>query len=135
MRRSGGGLKDGGANGHLAAAPLAPVVGQRIAPPPSQRLASTDALLCRFFAAVSLQVLRWLSDPVEKLRLRVVERMTKGGESVRVAAVVTGVRGAFKCAVSHLGELALDLLFLCCCVAPGDALALRPGSAAADTRG
>ena len=73
----------------------------------SQRLASTDALLCRFSAAVSLQVLRWLSGLVQKLPLRVVERMTKGGESVRVTAVVAGVCGAFKRAVSHLGELAL----------------------------
>ena len=73
----------------------------------SQRLASTDALLCRFSAAVSLQVLRWLSGLVQKLPLRVVERMTKGGESVRVTAVVAGVCGAFKRAVSHPGELAL----------------------------
>ena len=56
---------------------------------------------------MSLQEMCCLSDPAEKLPLRVVERMTKGGESVRVTAVVAGVCGAFKRAVSHPGELAL----------------------------
>ena len=69
----------------------------------SQRLASTDALLCRFSAAVSLQEMRCLSGPAEKLPLRVVEGMTKSGESVRVLAAVAGVCGAFKRAFRHLG--------------------------------
>ena len=69
----------------------------------SQRLASTNALLCRFSAAVSLQEMRCLSDPAEKLPLRVVEGMTKSGESVRVLAAVAGVCGAFKRAFRHLG--------------------------------
>jgi hypothetical protein len=58
-------------------------------------------------AAVSLQEMCCLSDPAEKLPLRAVEGMTKSGESVRVTAVVAGVCGAFKRAVSYLGELAL----------------------------
>ena len=65
--------------------------------------ASTDALLCRFSAAVSLQEMRCLSGPAEKLPLRVVEGMTKSGESVRVLAAVAGVCGAFKRAFRHLG--------------------------------
>ena len=73
----------------------------------SQRLASTDALLCRFSAAVSLQEMRCLSDPAENLPLRVAEGMTKSSESVRVLAVVAGVCGAFKRAFWHLGCQAL----------------------------
>ena len=69
----------------------------------SQRLASTHALLCRFCAAVSLQEMRCLSDPAEKLPLCVAEGMTKSSESVRVLAVVAGVCGAFKRAFRHLG--------------------------------
>ena len=57
----------------------------------SQRLASTDALLCRFSAAVSLQVMHWLSGPVQKLPLRLAEGMTKSGECVRALAVRAGV--------------------------------------------
>jgi hypothetical protein len=49
----------------------------------SQRLASTDALLCRFSAAVLLQVMRWLTGPDQKLPLRAAEGMTKSGECVR----------------------------------------------------
>ena len=56
---------------------------------------------------MSLQEMCCLSDPAEKLPLRAVEGMTKSGESVRVTAVVAGVCGAFKRAVSYLGELAL----------------------------
>ena len=63
----------------------------------------TDALLCRFSAVVSLQVMRWLSGPVEKLPLRTAEGMTKSGECVRALAVRAGVCGAFKRAFSHLG--------------------------------
>ncbi len=73
----------------------------------SQRLASTDALLCSFSAAVSLQVMHWLSGPAQKLPLRVAEGMTKSGESVRVLVVVAGVCGAFKRAFRHLGCEAL----------------------------
>ena len=62
----------------------------------SQRLASTDALLCRFSAAVSLQVMHWLSGPVQKLPLRLAEGMTKSGECVRALAVRAGVSGPFK---------------------------------------
>ena len=40
---------------------------------------SVDALLCRFSAAVSLQLMRWLSGMAEKLPLRVAEGMMKSG--------------------------------------------------------
>jgi hypothetical protein len=64
---------------------------------------SVDALLCRFSAAVSLQVMRWLSGPAEKLPLRVAEGMTKSGECVRALVARPGVCGPFKRAFSHLG--------------------------------
>ena len=73
----------------------------------SQRLASTDALLCRFSAAVSLQVLRWLSGLFQKLRIRVAEGMTKSGECLREEIPRAGVRRRFKHAVSHLASWAL----------------------------
>ena len=44
--------------------------------------ASTDALLCRFSAAVSLQVMRWLSGLFQKLRIRVAEGMTKSEDEI-----------------------------------------------------
>jgi hypothetical protein len=69
--------------------------------------ASTDALLCRFSAAVSLQVLRWLSGLFQKLLIRVAEGMTKSGEPVREEVPRAGVRRRFKRAVSHLAGLAL----------------------------
>ena len=68
---------------------------------------SVDALLCRFSAAVWLQVMRWLSGPAEKVPLQVAERMTKSGECVRVLVARPGVRGPFKRAFSHLGCQAL----------------------------
>ena len=64
---------------------------------------SVDALLCRFSAAVSLQVMRWLCDPAEKLPLRVAEGILKSGECMRVLVARPSVRGPFKCAFSHLG--------------------------------
>ena len=66
----------------------------------SQRLASTDALLCRFSAAVSLQVMHWLSGPVQKLPLRLAEGMAKSGECVRALAVRAGVCQRFESAPS-----------------------------------
>ena len=84
----------------------------------SQRLASTDALLCRFSAAVSLQVMRWLSGPAEKLPLRVAEGRTESGECVRPLVARVSVCGAFKRAFSRLGCQALKsvaLLRLCRC--------------------
>ena len=73
----------------------------------SQRPASTDALICRFSAAVSLQLMRWLSGPAEKLPLRVAEEMTKSGECVRALVARPGVCSAFKRAYSHVGCMAL----------------------------
>ena len=54
-------------------------------------------------ATVSPQEVAAAVDPAEKLPLRVVEGMTKSGESVRVLAAVAGVCGAFKRAFRHLG--------------------------------
>ena len=65
-------------------------LGANLPSPSSQRLASTDALLCRFSAAVSLQVMRWLPGPAQKLPLRVAEGMTKSGECVRALAARDG---------------------------------------------
>jgi len=64
---------------------------------------STDALLCRFSAAVSLQVMRWLSGPAEKLMLRVADGILKSDECVRVLVARPSVRRPFKRAFSHLG--------------------------------
>ena len=69
--------------------------------------ASTDALLCRFSAAVSLQVMRWLSGLFQKLWIRVAEGMTKSGECLREEIPRAGVRRRFKHAVSHLASWAL----------------------------
>ena len=62
----------------------------------SQHLASTDALLCRFSAAVSLQVMCWLSGPAQKLPLRVAEGMTTSGACVRPLVARAGVCRGFK---------------------------------------
>ena len=71
----------------------------------SQRLASTDALLCRFSAAVSLQVLRWLSGLFQKLRIRVAEGMTKSGECLREEVARAGVRRRSEGAPSCEGRI------------------------------
>ena len=68
---------------------------------------SVDALWCRFSDAVSLQVMRWLSSPAQKLPLRVTKRMTTSGGCVRPLATCAGVRGPFKRAFSRLGCQAL----------------------------
>ena len=52
--------------------------------------------MCRFSAAVSLQEMRCLSDPAEKLPLRVAEGMTKSGGCRGVGAVCKLVINAFK---------------------------------------
>ena len=54
---------------------------------------SVDALRCRFSAAVSLQVMRWLSGPADKLPLRVAEGMTTSGACVRSLVACPGVCG------------------------------------------
>ena len=68
---------------------------------------SVDALWCRFSDAVSLQVMRWLSGPAEKLPLRVAEGMTTSGACVRPLVARAGVCGPFKRAFSRLGCQAL----------------------------
>ena len=74
--------------------------------------ASTDAfssgqlcaLICCFSAAVSLQVMRWLSGLFQKLRIRVAEGMTKSGECLREEVPRASVRRRFKRAISHVGD-------------------------------
>ena len=80
--------------------------------------ASVVALLCRFSAAVSLQVMRWLYDLAQKLSVRVVEARTKSGECVCTMVACAGVCRCFKRVISHLGYLALYSavsLLLCRC--------------------
>ena len=64
---------------------------------------SVDALLRRFSAAVSLQVMHWLSGPAEKLPLQVAEGILKSNECVRALVARPSVRGPFKRAFSRLG--------------------------------
>ena len=59
---------------------------------------------CCFSAAVSLQVMRWLSGLFQKLRIRVAEGMTKSGECLREEIPRAGVRRRFKRAISHVGD-------------------------------
>ena len=68
---------------------------------------SVDALWCRFSDAVSLQVMRWLSGPADKLPLRVAEGMTTSGACVRSLVACPGACGPFKRAFSRLGCQAL----------------------------
>ena len=67
--------------------------------------ASTDALLCRFSAAVSLQVMRWLSGLFQKLRIRVAEGMTKSGGCLREEVARAGVRRRSEGAPSCEGRI------------------------------
>ena len=63
-----------------------------------------SALICCFSAAVSLQVMRWLSGLFQKLRIRVAEGMTKSGECLREEIPRASVRRRFKRAISHVGD-------------------------------
>ena len=60
---------------------------------------SVDALWCRFSDAVSLQVMRWLSGPADKLPLRVAEGMTTSGACVRSLVACPGACGPVKCTI------------------------------------
>ena len=71
-----------------------------------------DALRCRFSDVLSLQVMRWLSGPAEKLPLRVAEGRTESGECVRPLVARASVCGAFKHAFSRLGCQALKSVAL-----------------------
>ena len=95
-------MKFGGQRRH-GTVPLGTILASFLVSTPSP----VDALRCRFSAAVSLQVMRWLSGPAEKLPLRVAEGMTKSGECVRALVARPGVCGAFKRAYSRVGCMAL----------------------------
>ena len=58
-------------------------IGANLPSASSQRLASTDALLCRFSAAVSLQEVTGAFWPAQKLCVQVAEGMTKRGGCLR----------------------------------------------------
>ena len=84
----------------------------------SQRLASTDALLCRFSAAVSLQVMRWLFGPVEKLPPAVAEAGATSGTCLRALSALSRECRRFK-RIWHtqavLAHILACLLLLCVC--------------------
>ena len=63
------------------------------------------ALICCFSAAVSLQVMRWLSGLFQKLRIRVAEGMTKSGECLREEIPRAGVRRRSEGAPSCEGRI------------------------------
>ena len=84
-------MKFGGQRRH-GTVPLGTILASFLVSTPSP----VDALWCRFSAAVSLQVMRWLSGPAEKLPLRVAEGKTESSECVRALAVRAGVCQRFE---------------------------------------
>ena len=84
----------------------------------SQRLASTDALLCRFSAAVSLQEVIRAVGGSKKLSAATYEAMTTSGACGCEALACACAYGRFKRVFRHLGCLAfesVDLLLFSRC--------------------
>ena len=79
---------------------------------------STDALVCFFSAAVSLQEVTAAFGTAEKLPPAVAEAMTMSGACVRAFSALAGVCRCFKRALAHAGVRVLILtclLLLCAC--------------------
>ena len=64
---------------------------------------SVDALRCRFSAAVSLQVMRWLSGPAEKLPSGMAEVAAKSFACLRAVVGFEVACGRFKRVLAQVG--------------------------------
>ena len=73
---------------------------------------STDALVCCLSAAVSLQMMRWLFNPAQKLPLPVAEAGATSSMCVRVLMRVYQRMTPFKRALAQAGVCALVLACL-----------------------
>jgi hypothetical protein len=81
-------------------------------PPTISTPVSTDALVCCLSAAVSLQMMRWLFNPAQKLPLPVAEAGATSSMCVRVLMRVYQRMTPFKRALAQAGVCALVLACL-----------------------